>query len=56
MSDQVLESGVSAIVARCELRGQLHDEQAELLISDIHSVAIKVGFVFNRHLFTSSVN
>ncbi|XP_059053416.1 zinc finger FYVE domain-containing protein 26 homolog [Achroia grisella] len=43
MSDQVLESGVSAVVARCESRGQLYDEQAELLICDIHSVTIKIS-------------
>ncbi|XP_049877451.1 zinc finger FYVE domain-containing protein 26 homolog [Pectinophora gossypiella] len=43
MSDQVLEAGVSAVVARCESRGQLHDEQAEILISDIHSVTIKIS-------------
>lgn len=43
MSDQVLEAGVGAVVARCEARGQLHDEQAEILIADIHSVTIKVG-------------
>lgn len=42
MSDQALEAGVRAVVARCEARGQLHDEQAELLIGDIHSVSIKV--------------
>ncbi|KAM3962427.1 zinc finger FYVE-type containing 26 spastizin [Aphomia sociella] len=43
MSDQVLEAGVTAVVARCESRGQLHDEQAELLICDIHSVTIKIS-------------
>ncbi|XP_053613986.1 zinc finger FYVE domain-containing protein 26 [Plodia interpunctella] len=43
MSDQVLEWGVSAVVSRCEARGQLHDEQAELLICDIHSVAVKIS-------------
>ncbi|XP_075982566.1 zinc finger FYVE-type containing 26 spastizin [Anticarsia gemmatalis] len=43
MSDQVLESGVSAVVARCESRGQLYDEQAEILIADIHSVTIKIS-------------
>lgn len=42
MSDQVLEAGTTAVVGRCEARGQLHDEQAELLIADINSVAIKV--------------
>ena len=49
MSDQVLEAGTAAVVARCEARGQLHDEQAELLIADINSVAIKVGY-FTRKL------
>ncbi|XP_060805069.1 zinc finger FYVE domain-containing protein 26 homolog isoform X2 [Amyelois transitella] len=43
MSDQVLEWGVSAVVTRCESRGQLYDEQAEVLISDIHSVAVKIS-------------
>ncbi|KAJ0173711.1 hypothetical protein K1T71_010860 [Dendrolimus kikuchii] len=43
MSDQVLEAGVSAVVKRCESRGQLYDEQAELLINDIHSVSIKIS-------------
>lgn len=43
MSDQVLESGVSAVVTRCEARGQLYDEQAEILIADIHSVTIKIS-------------
>lgn len=43
MSDQVLESGVSAVVKKCESRGQLHDEQAEILIADIHSVTIKIS-------------
>ncbi|KAG6461690.1 hypothetical protein O3G_MSEX012782 [Manduca sexta] len=43
MSDQVLESGVSAVVKRCESRGQLHDEQAEILINDINSVTIKIS-------------
>ncbi|XP_028160138.1 zinc finger FYVE domain-containing protein 26 [Ostrinia furnacalis] len=43
MSDQVLEAGVSAVVARCEARAQLHDEQAEVLIADIHSVTIKIS-------------
>ncbi|XP_045537728.1 zinc finger FYVE domain-containing protein 26 homolog isoform X2 [Papilio machaon] len=43
MSDQVLEWGVGAVVARCEARGQLHDEQAELLIADVHSVPIKIS-------------
>lgn len=46
MSDQVLEWGVGAVVARCEARGQLHDEQAELLIADVHSVPIKVCTIF----------
>lgn len=46
MSDQVLESGVSAVVTRCEARGQLYDEQAEILIADIHSVTIKVRIVY----------
>lgn len=55
MSDQVLESGVSAIVARCESRGQLHDEQAELLISDIHSVAIKVSFQIYQKLWSTLI-
>lgn len=45
MSDQVLESGVSAVVTRCESRGQLYDEQAEILIDDIHSVTIKVKYL-----------
>lgn len=44
MSDQVLEAGTAAVVARCEARGQLHDEQAELLIADISSIAIKVYY------------
>ena len=48
MSDQVLESGVSAVVTRCESRGQLYDEQAEILIADIHSVTIKVRYQCNR--------
>ncbi|XP_045776573.1 zinc finger FYVE domain-containing protein 26 homolog [Maniola jurtina] len=43
MSDQVLEAGTAAVVARCEARGQLHDEQAELLITDICSHAIKIS-------------
>ncbi|CAH2247489.1 jg27964 [Pararge aegeria aegeria] len=43
MSDQVLEAGTAAVVARCEARGQLHDEQAELLINDITSHAIKIS-------------
>ncbi|KAJ2953249.1 hypothetical protein O0L34_g829 [Tuta absoluta] len=43
MSDQVLEAGVGAVVARCEARGQLHDEMAELLICDVHSVTIKIS-------------
>ncbi|CAK1552248.1 unnamed protein product [Leptosia nina] len=43
MSDQVLEAGVSAVVRRCEARGQLYDEQAEILIADIHSVTIKIS-------------
>ncbi|XP_026489637.2 zinc finger FYVE domain-containing protein 26 homolog [Vanessa tameamea] len=43
MSDQVLEAGASAVVSRCEARGQLHDEQAEMLITDISSVAVKIS-------------
>ncbi|KAL4709848.1 hypothetical protein ACJJTC_000335 [Scirpophaga incertulas] len=43
MSDQVLEAGVSAVVLLCESRGQLYDEQAELLIADIHSVTTKIS-------------
>ncbi|XP_041969101.1 zinc finger FYVE domain-containing protein 26 homolog [Aricia agestis] len=43
MSEQVLEAGVCAVVARCEARGQLHDEQAELLVQDIHSVSVKIS-------------
>ncbi|KOB74495.1 Uncharacterized protein OBRU01_09076 [Operophtera brumata] len=42
ISDQVLEAGVSAVVSRCDARGQLHDEQAEILIGDVHSVTVKV--------------
>lgn len=38
----MLEAGVAAVVARCEARAQLHDEMAEILIADIHSVTIKV--------------
>ncbi|CAG9789219.1 unnamed protein product [Diatraea saccharalis] len=43
MSDQVLQAGVTAVVTQCEARGQLHDEQAEILIADIHSVTIKIS-------------
>ncbi|XP_073950567.1 zinc finger FYVE domain-containing protein 26 homolog [Choristoneura fumiferana] len=43
MSDQVLEWGVGAVVARCEARGQLHDEQAELLIHHVTSLTIKIS-------------
>ncbi|XP_063539448.1 zinc finger FYVE domain-containing protein 26 homolog [Cydia strobilella] len=43
MSDQVLEWGVGAVVARCEARGQLHDEQAELLIQLVSSLSIKIS-------------
>lgn len=53
MSDQVLEAGVSAVVKKCESRGQLHDEQAEILISDIHSVTVKVCFKsINTYILT----
>ncbi|XP_045502943.1 zinc finger FYVE domain-containing protein 26 homolog isoform X1 [Colias croceus] len=54
MSDQVLEAGVSAVVSRCEARGQLHDEQAEILIADIHSVTIKISCYLICHNVSSA--
>ncbi|GBP79999.1 Zinc finger FYVE domain-containing protein 26 homolog [Eumeta japonica] len=54
MSDQILEVGVSAVVARCESRGQLHDEQAELLIEDIHSISIKISCYLECRILTTA--
>ncbi|OWR53816.1 hypothetical protein KGM_204158 [Danaus plexippus plexippus] len=54
MSDQVLEAGTTAVVGRCEARGQLHDEQAELLIADINSVAIKISCYLVCHNVSSA--
>ncbi|CAH4031831.1 unnamed protein product [Pieris brassicae] len=54
MSDQVLEAGVSAVVRRCESRGQLFDEQAEILIADINSVTIKISCYLTCHNVSSA--
>ncbi|VVD06035.1 unnamed protein product [Leptidea sinapis] len=54
MSDQVLEAAVAAVVGRCEARGQLFDEQAELLIADVHSVAGKISCYIICHNVSSA--
>ncbi|XP_048486112.1 zinc finger FYVE domain-containing protein 26 homolog [Plutella xylostella] len=54
MSDQVLETGVSAVVARCDARGQLHDEQAEILIEDVHSISIKISCYLVCRILTTA--
>lgn len=54
MSDQILESGVRAVVKRCASRGQLHDEQAEILIEEIHSISVKISCYLECRILSSA--